>query len=563
MADGTADGARELTSDLAGGAWAYPDVCVVGAGPAGLLLAHELSASGLHVLVLEGGPAAPPVGGVDVTSTTSTGLPYSPVATRSSGVGGSSLRWTVETPLGPGFVRLKELDASDFEPRDLLGVSGWPFGRAELEPHYDRAREVLGLPPRDETRDTGVGGVLERRVYGFTPATVFTHDLPAVLRSRPTVRLAAGWTVTDVRTDGASEAVTSLTCRSATGARASVRARAFVLAGGGIENARLLLASRSRYADGLGNHHDLVGRYFMEHPHYVSGVLRGRPTAPPTAWDLVAPHGTIRQEKYVLAPSVRAAQGVLDAVYKVKPFTAARLPLGHDGRLDQEGLDAWTGARDALRGYSRVSGVTQASRPSPVAWAELVRATPAVARHAGMRLADRVRSGVGRPPVQRHGHRVMVMAEQEPSPLSRLRLTDALDPFGVPRAELDWRLTPLDRHSMVRGQQLAAPDLARVVGAAVVTTLGPDGALRPDGGAHHIGTTRMSRSPRSGVVDEDCRVHGVPNLFVTGSSVFPVGGAANPTLTILALASRLAHRLAAELAVTGARGTRLPRVSSL
>lgn len=136
------------------------------------------------------------------------------------------------------------------------------------------------------------------------------------------------------------------------------------------------------------------------------------------------------------------------------------------------------------------------------------------------------------------------MSEQEPNPASRVQLGQATDRFGQPVAQLDWRLTALDRESIRRGQDLVFSALD-AAGIGLLTQ--PWGTEQPSaslgGGFHHIGTTRLSDSPRRGVVDRDCRVHGMANLSAVGTSAFSTAGYANPTLTVIALAARLAARL--------------------
>jgi choline dehydrogenase-like flavoprotein len=522
------------------------DVCVVGAGPAGLTVAHELASSGLQVLVLEAGPAAPPPGGQDVSGTRNVGLAYSPESTRSAGLGGSSLRWRVGTPLGPDFVRLKELDELDFEKRDAIAATGWPLSRSTLEPYYRRAWELFGVTPPDAREDEAVAEHLERRVYSFAAATVFTAQVPGVLRQHPRVTLLTDATVTEIQTDERPNHVSGLACRSGAGTAFTVEAKAYVLAGGGIENARLLLASRATKPAGLGNTHDQVGRHFMEHPHYFSGVIvpAGEHLGSTAdAWQIVAERGQARQSKYALDPDILRREGLLNAAYKVaSQATRGRVGFGQDGGADQTAVDAFVAVRSAVRRRSprAVSGTHLAS---------LAAAAPSLARWVALRSADRLHL-TRRPLPVREGFRLSVMAEQEPSPASRVRLTSEPDRFGVPLAELDWRLSPLDLTSMAQGQRLAGPGLEAVLHGRVISTLGPVDSPRipkPRGGAHHMGTTRMSTYPRDGVVDDTCRVHGIRNLYVAGSSVFPTGGAANPTLTLVALASRLAAHLADEL----------------
>lgn len=519
------------------------DVCVVGAGPAGLALTRWLVGSGLDVLLLEAGPGDPPDGGVDVTSTDNVGLPYSPASTRSSGVGGSSLRWCVETPAGPGFVRLKELDPVDLERSDHSSVS-WPLAWSDLLPHYRAARELLGLPAADD--DGPVLGELQARTYSFVRKTVFTRDLPATLATNPHVRLLSDCTVTEVVMGPAPDTrVRRLDC-VLDGVRRSVQADAYVLAGGAIENARLLLASRSERPTGVGNGADMVGRHFMEHPHYVAGVVLpgqgGGPEATRERWDVVASGGLVTQTKYALSPEVLRERGLLNAAYKVKPYSkVGTLGFGHDGHPGQAAVDAFHRARYAVR----------VRDPRALALTDLpllLGAAPALLGFGARRLTGRATPNGSRP--VHHGHRLLVMSEQQPSPHSRVSLLAEPDELGVPRAELDWRLTAPDIESMVTGAELVAHALGVVVGGRVVRTLGPEGVPHPAGGAHHMGTTRMSRDPATGVVDENCRVHGTSNLYVAGSSVFPTGGAANPTMTILALVSRLAAHLDRELRST-------------
>ncbi len=529
----------------------------MGAGPAGLTLAHELAAAGVEVLVLEAGPGSPPDGGQDVTSTRSTGLPYDPGATRSAGVGGSAQRWSVPTPLGGGFVRLRELEPDDVDGHD--GTPAWPVSFEQLGPYYVRARALLDLPPGEPSQPVEPGGV-ERHEYSFSHRTVFTERLPAELRAGRRSRLLSDCPVTEVLQDRTTGAVTGLRCRPGRGPAVEVVAQVYVLAAGALENARLMLASRSLSPVGIGNGHDQVGRHFMEHPHVYCGVVLPVPGGPDPAataqrWDVVVRDGRPVQQKYGLPTEVLRREGLLRAVYKVKAHSGrGAAGFGHDGTAPQPLVDAYTAVRAAVRSGDR--GYLHAGHLR-----HLAQGTPALARYAWHRAATRLAGGASAAGPVQHGYRVHVMAEQEPSPSSRLRLTDGLDELGVPLAELDWRLSRRDQESMARGQRLAAEALGRAVDARVVSTMGPDGVPSPQGGAHHMGTTRMSLRPQDGVADRDGRVHGVPNLYLAGSSLFPTGGAANPTLTIVALALRLGEHLVRALGPVGLTATARPPTS--
>lgn len=517
-------------------------VCVVGAGPAGLTLADQLSADGVAVVLVESGSGSPAPGGADVTTAVNVGLPYSPASTRSSGVGGTSLRWDVDTPLGPRFVRLKELDDDDIDGGVGVGVGGpaWPVGAEALHPHYRRAREVMGIPGTVDEDPAPHADLVHRR-FTFGRAEVFTTTVPDRLRSRPHVTLLTGTTVTEVCLDEDGTRVTGVRGRTDACRDVRVHAGVVVLAGGAIENARLLLAGAPAVPAGLGNASDKVGRHFMEHPHYTAAVVdpggTGRTASLRAQWDMSTSDGWPAQRMFALSPAVRRREGLLNAAYKVKPYTspASALGLGHDGTLPAGTVESYLALRTTVRRRRPAD-----ARPGDVA--RLVGAGPAVVAATLRRVAARARPGA-----VHHGLHLKVMGEQEPTALSRVRLSARRDRFGVPLAELDWRLSAADTASMVRGYRRIAPALEQVLGGRLVPVLGEEGVVAPEGGAHHMGTTRMSGSARSGVVDADCQVHGVQGLFVAGSSVFPTGGAANPTLTIVALASRLAGHLAVQL----------------
>src|SRR5690606_30826948 len=147
-------------------------------------------------------------------------------------------------------------------------------------------------------------------------------------------------------------------------------------------------------------------------------------------------------------------------------------------------------------------------------------------------------------------YQLFVRAEQSPRPDSRIVLRESdRDALGLPRVELNWKIHPDDDQNLRRGMEILGAELASA-GLGRLWTSAEANRLRWTAlpGAHHMGTLRMSTDPKLGVVDADCRCHDVENLYIAGSAVFPTGGAPNPTLTIVALAERLAEHLAKELA---------------
>jgi len=541
-------------SDLPAGTTLRASVCIVGAGPAGLSVAARLAGAGVDVVLLEAGGGATPH--ADLETVVSTGLPYDTPAKRGRGLGGGALTWNVRTPVGDRHLRLRELEPLDLQARPGVRETSWPLAEDDLGRAYRDAWALFGLPPaepdpHDHPDGTGTADH-EVRTFRLGPSTPFTRDLPDALARDPLVRVVTGAVATGLRADDGSSRTSSLELASAPGRRTVVEAEVYVLAGGAIENARLLLASTAAAPAGVGNAHDNVGRYFMEHPHYDSGVvLPGdhRLSDRPELWDVHARGGVALQRKQALSSSGLRRHGLLETAL----FLRTRSPrdvvvVGREGADVRRSLAVreWRVAlgRGRLPDGARATARDVLASLPQVAWRVPAQSLAWQASRAG-------RAHVAPP-------RVMTlrgMAEQLPNPLSRVRLSSTVDVLGMPVAELDWRLTDADWSSMTRAQEVLAPHLERVLGGTVHSLVDPE-RTQVVGGSHQMGTTRMSSSPRDGVVDPDGRVHGMRNLYVTGASVFPTGGSANPTLTVVALALRLADHLSSRLAATA--GAHLP-----
>lgn len=509
---------------LQGGTTLEADVGVIGAGAAGITIARELAGRRLDVCVIESGGLEREAATQDLYAGENAGLPYHRLdVTRLRFLGGSTNHWAGGcAPLEP----------IDFEKRDWVPHSGWPFGRAELDPFYARAHEICRLGPFAYDSDR-----FEARVGRRLPPG--ERIVPKVFRTRPTrfgtqfrpdlenaanVRVYHHANVVEIVPADGVRRVDRLRVACLDGPALEVRARVFVLAAGGIENARLLLLSSSARPRGLGNDHDLVGRFFMDHFGFDGGVFlpadpylhfglyrrfQMQPDGPPlrATWSPAA--ATLRQERILSLASW---------MMPVWSESATKLRALRSG-----GTDA------GFRGFARRLGRVLA---------DLDDTAPAAFR----------RWRHGRFPVEHF--RLDYQCEQAPNPDSRVSLAEARDALGCPRARLDWRLTELDRRSVARaneifGQELGRAGLGRV--RFVIEDSGNGWPASLGGGHHHAGTTRMHDDPRQGVVDADGRVHGLANLFVAGSSVFPTIGCAHPTLTIVALAVRLAHHLEREL----------------
>jgi len=321
-----------------------------------------------------------------------------------------------------------------------------------------------------------------------------------------------------------------------------------VLAAGGLEVARLLLASRDIQSGGIGNQHDLVGRYYMCHLAGTIGALRIlKPASAVHHGYEISEEGIYCRRRLALRPEAQRAQqlgnfvarlhhpritdpahrsSVLSLLYLAKPF----IPYEYSKRLHGD-------EHATLAGWLRHLGnvVTGPFEALAFAWHMLRDRKLAERKFPSIIVTSRANL-----------YSIDFHAEQQPEASSRVLLDGARDALGMPRLRIDWRYTAGDVDTVQRAIALLAAELARTgVGRLDYDAASVEAEMTRYGayGGHHIGTTRMGSDPRSSVVDSDCRVHGVDNLYVAGSATFPTSSQANPTLTVVALSLRLAARL--------------------
>lgn len=526
------------------------DVCIVGAGPAGLSIATTLASTGADVCIIESGTWTPQEGAQDLCSGESIGtFELNPAESRMRAFGGSARLW------GGGCIPLA---SADFAARDWVPDSGWPIDYDTVAAYYDRARAFFGVECHELVDGSFSGresctplvfddpGVINR--LSACSHTDFKRDHRERLERASNVRLILNATVEECVAFENGAAVDRVNIRTLDGHRAVVRAGQFVLACGGIENARLLLLSNSVKPRGLGNDFDQVGRRFMDHPTCRVGCLVGEGA------ETVIRLGEGRMPLFphvCLSDAAQRTLRVLNA--RVRPALVESEPT--------PGIAAMRALRARLRtspGTSEAGALLEQRilQAQARACTDLPRTQPT--DDAVWRLA--LRTGLGAPdllhalarrldrqrPVPIARVDLFGFFEQAPNPESRVKLGDGIDAFGQRRVCVDWRLTELDLYSYrstahVCGDAFARVSCARFEPEPWIAEGGAPPTLY--GTAHHMGTTRMSDDPRDGVVDRNCRVHGVDNLYVAGSSVFTTGGWAFPTFTIAALGLRLADHL--------------------
>lgn len=527
------------------------DVAIIGSGAAGQAAARRLLARGRSVVLLESGGIDHDATSADLNRGEVVGQPYHPLEhSRLRFFGGTTAIWGG---------RCADFDAIDFERRDWVPHSGWPFGPDEIRSYMAEARAIVGVDsvdtvrlPRPELMQQLSSDELAVRWWTFDPKfDRFAIDHAKDLVDDPRCTLLIRATVREMMLSRDKDSIERLDVRTPSGRTIDVRARHYVLAAGGIENPRILLASNSVVPHGIGNNYDLVGRYFMEHPHARGGRVVGT-----ADWRWLSAFAKRRVNGVEVSPAITPAEALQrrEGLLNTALTLAVRQPEGghyplakraylhvkHRTAPTRTGRSMWKATKQLVRSYT---GLTGPFHP----W--LMR------KLGGLDLA------------------IVIRAEQAPNPDSRVKLGAERDAIGMPRVVLDWRLSDIDVDSVTGlvaalARESERLDLGRVEPARWLANAGKKWisdelvSAHPIGGFHHMGTTRMATDPRRGVTDGWGRVHGLPNLHIAGSSLFPTGGWANPTLTILALALRTADRIAEELdsarlsvSSTDARGT--------
>jgi len=520
------------------------DVAIIGGGAAGIAMALSFANSAFRVVVLESG-------GLQYESDTQSlyrgkiiGLRYEPLdLCRVRTLGGSTDKrgWA-------GWCKV--FHGMDFERREWIQHSGWPISKRDLASHYEEALKTVSLP-RDleevaslesQGKDclTLAGKDCVNDLVGLSTAPHLAAVWLESLRAAKNIRVILHSNVVRIETDETGRVVTSIGFSSLNHRTFNIAPRYTVLAAGGIENARLLLASNQGVRPGLGNESDWVGRCFMDHPRYAWGqitsvkdprqLLRYNPT-----------HGVGQRRMGVPLPGQ-------------KPLLGAGLSLSEEAQRRERVLGSRTWILPVAPQGERVAG---RELREVILWALRGRVPSDIALRSGKIIADipnamtvavaHLKSVAGH---VRRWHFVTIL-EPEPNKDSRLILAKDCDPLGLPRVILDWRLTPLVERTLQVTQETIVKELKSIGIECFVQ--GPGGPKAnqavsdPRWVWHHMGTTRMSDDPNDGVVDPNCRVHGMKNLYIAGSSVFPTCSTDMPTLTVIALAHRLADYLKLEM----------------
>ena len=505
------------------------DICIIGSGAAGTAMAREFFHTKYTILVLEAGGLSHEIKSQDPYRSKVVGLPHTGVHTgRARVFGGTTTLWAGQAlPLSP----------IDFEARDWVPYSGWPVSFDKLGGYYRRAEEVMKLRPSSYDSEAWVqarhvppsfdSDICEVGLSQFSNDQNFAISYRTEMRTSQNVHVVTHANVVNIVQDKSASTVDCLQLKSLNGRTCKATSRYCIICCGAIETARLLLASNTIEPKGIGNRNDLVGRYFQEHLHCIP-----IPVTPKDKRKFAATFNAFRYRNFKHSPKI-AASANLQRKYKILNVGAEIIyPPSDDSPIE------------AAKHLLRIARQKEQ-------WGELPGVVGKIAKSPHKLVGAALRHYVlKQPSFDSTGQPYIgLCGEQSPYSESRIYLGEERDILGMRRTVVDWRLTNLEKHSIdIFSKQLAREfsrlDLGRIELANFQWPDDPSqfGRVLHDSN-HHIGTTRMSESPATGVVNSDCKVHDVDNLFIGSSSVFPTGGYSNPTLTAIALTIRLADHL--------------------
>ena len=489
------------------------DLCIAGAGAAGISMAMDWLNEGKKVVLLEAGGFEFESETQSLNKGTNIGQNYySLSATRLRFFGGTTGHWGGYcTPLDP----------IDFEARPYIPNSGWPISYEEFASYLPAASKFVEIDDQNWNLEDHISEkeeyvpldlnpeVYYSKLFKFSPPTRFgtTYRKPLVDSNTITVYTHAN--LTKITLDKSGQAVKEVKAQSLNGNVLTVDASNYVLAMGAVQNARMLLANNQQQKRGLGNQNDQVGRYFMEHPEVKTGQIFLR--RPQSMKLYFFDYLKIKMySELAIAAAVQRAHGLLNV-------TAALYPKELSGDW------AW------------INILPEDGKESYEFW---------------MKSEKKVLS---RPPsdvdTKKYiAYQMQIRMEQSPNPNSRITLGAKKDILDIPEPLVNWQLTDLERNSikdmhLILGKELIQSGVGRLHAPDWVFDTSSEWPNTLGGGWHHMGTTRMHDDPKKGVVDANCTVHGIHNLHIAGSSCFTTAGAANPTLSLIALTLKLSKHL--------------------
>ncbi len=504
------------------------DICIIGAGPAGMAIASEFAGRSTDICVIESGGLSEDSKIEALSEGENSGEYPVNVASRKRYFGGATNIWGGNSA---------PYDPIDFENRPYVPKAQWPFPFSELQKYFPRAYEFCGLKtaqdepgawdensPDYQDRSIFINGDKVRTKIFKRRRLRFGKRFRSLFQSgSPNLKLYTHSTALRLEVSRNARHVERALIGSIDGKRYNIAAKVFVLAAG-IENPRILLLSNDIQTEGLGNKYDNVGRYFMRHFNILSGILITRPPYRnlslyrlSTYREPVGVHSVHPFAGFQISEAVQREEQILN-------FVAFLTPLFHLSPSESGEAHIF---RHALR--LRKSAGMQTNGP----WS--------LTQKAGLRILEWLRYLQGP-----RFYAIRNFVEQAPSRENRISLSRERDAFGLRRLQVQWAIGEQEKRTMEIAQQHLGRAFLEAGLGRLETDLPPYQSAWPHylaHASHFMGTTRMSDNPQDGVVDENSRMHSVDNLYIAGGSVLPVGGACMVTYNLIALALRLADHL--------------------
>jgi choline dehydrogenase-like flavoprotein len=525
------------------------DICIIGAGPAGITIARELIGSDKKVLLVESGGVREDREALSLYEGYTIGHPVEPTFGRYRILGGSSLMWGGRCAL---------LDPMDFANREWVPGSGWPVTYDELAPYYEKAIRTCNFTEKwNELSDvqnilniklpTLASGNLvpfvwriapadrhrslwNRLTFGYRASFKFGPAYLPELQRAKNLDVLVHANLMQLRANQDDATVRSAEFSTLDGRKARVTAKAFVVCCSGIDNARILLNLPEPLLRSA-NAHDQIGRYFAQHPRGVIGTVE---TAPQQALVLQKTFNDFLRPRHVPV-QYEVGLALSDEAQRKHRLLNASVALYYEA----DDFSIWKTAARVRQSLNRRSFNRQ-----------FLKDVLTVALGVGEIGTNIVRRWIlGREVLHKNPViRAIIDLEQVPRPESRITLSPDVDAMGMRKCIIDWRLGELERHTAnlfanFLDEEFRTSGLGVLRKKEWLTSEAPMTEEDLRSNLHFIGATRMAARPEDGVVDRNCRVFGVNNLFIAGASVFSIGGHGNPMVTIVALATRLGAHL--------------------
>lgn len=457
------------------------DYCVCGAGVAGITAAIKLAGTGAKVALLEAGSTSFEQRSQELYQCESVSKSLWPEATRLRYFGGTSNHWAG---------RCRPFDAIDFEQRDYFDLPGWPIAKSEIDLYLEEAKTILDLeaPPSIASGSIPFRDNFELDKFQLSKPTRFNEKYLSVITSHNNIDLIINANVTAIKKSN-SDLIDAVIIQNYDGHRAEITAATYIIAMGGLENARILLLSDSNDKQGLGNQSDFVGRCFMEHLNVNFGTF----LANEKSWGDTSSMQYYTNRNFVTSNAIGSANVTLRIVNKITAYGRTRKIKEYLQRLTCE-----LGFEDSIQHWVRFNCPGEGATGT--------------------------------------------LLEQQANKASRIYLSTNTDNLGLRKLVIDWQLSDADKKTI----RIIAKETAKQMALTNIGRMKLDDFVFDESleipafhHSHHMGTTRMSDSANTGVVDTNCKVYGTQNLYIAGSSVFPTGGAVNPTMPLLQLTLRL------------------------